>query len=371
MASKEYKSTGLAPEHCEYHSDTAKQLHPSPCGGMESSSLLKSRGPHWRIKGFSVPSATSSPKMLSLLQDRMTPWKAGMGGGSQEDNDVFPAHLEFSSSIRKLCQWSSSCISAPKLFFSRTECLQKHFAYAKLCIRHLQTSNVLGFRPTVWLLWVHTDHGLPGLWVPVNTRPWLHTQPVFGIWRQETSLLKPLGDNTHVHTQFGCEDFTENRKSNQGKLFQQTFLIIAYMAGEDKKGAWKADCSYQGGRNSLKRFQLWKFYCKNFVISIFLVHFMVLHISVNSYLFSPMPQATGLEHSPAPTLVITEGRECISCHSRAEHCHFQPHKTLQVLLAHQANVNLRGIFFQHCCHFFPHHHCCLICLRNLSWGTGQ
>lgn len=125
----------------------------------------------------------------------------------------------------------------------------------------------------------------------------------------------------------------------------------------------KADCSYQGGWNSLKRFQLWKFYCKNFVISIFLVHFMVLYISVNSYLFSPMPQATGLAHSPAPTSVITEGRECISCH-RAEHCHFPPQKTLQDLLAHQANVNLRGIFSQCCCHFFLHHHCCLICLRN-------
>lgn len=149
------------------------------------------------------------------------------------------------------------------------------------------------------------------------------------------------GRNPHVHTQFGCKDFTQNWKPNQGKFFQQTFLIIAYMAGEDKK----ADCSYQGGWNCLKRFQLWKFYCKNFVISIFLIHFMVLYISVNSYLFSPMPQATGLEHSPVPTSVITDGRECISCHSRARHCHFHPQKTLQDLLAHQANVNLRGIFF--------------------------
>lgn len=127
----------------------------------------------------------------------------------------------------------------------------------------------------------------------------------------------------------------------------------------------KAACSYQGGWNSLKRFQLWKFSCKNFVVSILLVHFMVLYISVNSYLLSPMPQATGLEHSPVPTLVIPEGRECISCHSRAQHCHFQPQKALQDLQAHQTNVNLRGIF-QHCCHFFLHHHCCLTCLRNLS-----
>lgn len=68
----------------------------------------------------------------------------------------------------------------------------------------------------------------------------------------------------------------------------------------------KADCIYQEGQNSLKCFQLWKFYCKNFVISIFLMHFMALYISVNSYLFSPMLQATGLERSPVRTLVITE-----------------------------------------------------------------
>lgn len=68
----------------------------------------------------------------------------------------------------------------------------------------------------------------------------------------------------------------------------------------------KADCIYLKGWNSLKRFQLWTFYFKNFVISISLVHFVALYISVNSYLFSPMPQATGLEHSPVPILVITE-----------------------------------------------------------------
>lgn len=37
-----------------------------------------------------------------------------------------------------------------------------------------------------------------------------------------------------------------------------------------------------------------------------------LHFA-NSYLFSPMPQATGLEHSPVPILVITEkGKEIMS-----------------------------------------------------------
>lgn len=55
---------------------------------------------------------------------------------------------------------------------------------------------------------------------------------------------------------------------------------------------------------------------------------MVLYVSVNSYLFSPMPQATGLEHSPVPILVITEkGAGGISCRSRAKHCHFHSHKT--------------------------------------------
>lgn len=70
----------------------------------------------------------------------------------------------------------------------------------------------------------------------------------------------------------------------------------------------KADCVYLKGRNSLKRFQLWKFYFKNSVIPFFLTHFVVLYISVNSYLFSPVPQATGLEHSPVLLLVITEKR---------------------------------------------------------------
>lgn len=92
----------------------------------------------------------------------------------------------------------------------------------------------------------------------------------------------------------------------------------------------KADCIYLTGQNSLKHFQLGKFYFKNFVISVVLVHFVVLYISVNSYLFSPMPQATGLEHSPVPVLVIIEKEEKgEKSPSRAKHCHFHPHTSLQ------------------------------------------
>lgn len=81
------------------------------------------------------------------------------------------------------------------------------------------------------------------------------------------------------------------------------------MAREDTKGAWKLTEFIWKDKTAWNISKLGKFYFKNFVISIFLVHFVVLYISVNSYLFSPTPQATGLEHSPVPVLVITEKKE--------------------------------------------------------------
>lgn len=75
-----------------------------------------------RIKGSSVPSAASFPKTLSTyykteqLTEKQT-W--GLGGRSQQgDEDARPAHLR-SSNMPNQCQGSSSCISPPRLFFSR------------------------------------------------------------------------------------------------------------------------------------------------------------------------------------------------------------------------------------------------------------
>jgi len=173
--------------------------------------------------------------------------------------------------------------------------------------------------------------------VPVNTKS--HTtvhklQLVFEIEAEDIStLLRPLEGGTCVHIQFDSKDFPQNRKPKQEK-FLNIFATCTH--GKRRyKSSLKAGCVYLKGQNSLKRFQLQKFYFKNFVISIFLVHFVVLYVSVNSYLFSPVPQATGLEHSPVPILVIIErGWGGISCHSRTKHYHFYPQKTLQDLLVH-------------------------------------
>lgn len=111
-----------APQHLPH---TGEQGNPHPCWSH--------KGPTEGLRAPQCQVSLPSPKCSTYCKTEQIHEKQAWGEDHRRMITMFfPAHLKFSSYIRKLCQWSSSCISAPNLFFCRTECLQKHL--------HMQSS---------------------------------------------------------------------------------------------------------------------------------------------------------------------------------------------------------------------------------------
>lgn len=88
--------------------------------------LEEKKDPLGRIKGLSVPSAASFPKTLttSYQAEQLTEKQTqGLGGDHSRVMKTLAQLIFNSSNMSTQCQGGSSCISPPRLFFSRkTRC---------------------------------------------------------------------------------------------------------------------------------------------------------------------------------------------------------------------------------------------------------